>query len=76
MLRGILSGLAATTAMSAVLLVADRLGRVDEPPPQKVTRAALPDLEEEYLPGTATVAHYGVGLAGAAAFALLSLIHI
>lgn len=70
MFRGIVSGLAATTAMSALLLAADRLGGVDEPPPQKVTRAALPALEEEYVPGTASVAHYGIGLAGAAAYAL------
>lgn len=70
MFRALVSGAVATTAMSAVLLLARSAGAIAEPPPQKATRAALPDLPKRDVPGTAIVAHYGVGLAGAVAYAL------
>ena len=71
-LRGAWAGLMATAPMTVVLLVAQRLRLLDEPPPVRIVHHLLPGLDEATTRAVAGVAHAGYGAAGGAALALLA----
>jgi hypothetical protein len=76
--RGAAHGAVATAAMSAVMLIGQRLGWMDEHPPQTLTEEALrraDALEErskETVDVLAVASHFTFGAAGGALFGLLS----
>jgi hypothetical protein len=69
------SGAIATAAMSAVMIVGDRVGLLGEPPPVAITRTALRGAGVERPSGTAgllaPMAHLLFGVQGGIAFGLL-----
>lgn len=72
---GALAGAVATAPMSGVMLVAQKVGLMGKQPPQKVTDAALGTAEadppEPVRRGLALLAHFGVGAAMGAPFAMV-----
>jgi hypothetical protein len=73
---GALVGLAATLPMSAVMLLADRLGLMEKHPPERIvergSQATGTPTDEGQQNALATVAHLGFGAAGGAAFGVLA----
>jgi hypothetical protein len=73
--RGAGAGTAATIAMSAVMLAADKLGLHAEQPPEAIVESALDaadvDRSEHTENALASVAHLGFGASMGAAYALL-----
>jgi hypothetical protein len=57
--------------MTAVFLLADKLGALDELPPGKAVRSLAPNVSRRHLPVLAGIAHALVGGAGGAAYGLL-----
>lgn len=76
--RGAAHGAIATAPMSVVMLIGQRLGSMDEDPPQALTEEALRRahaLEERSKPtvdALAVASHFTFGAAGGALFGLLS----
>jgi hypothetical protein len=74
-IRGSLAGLAATIAMSAVMLAARRAGMMGKLPPERITEAGLRRLNirasETSQNALSTLAHLGYGAGGGALFAAL-----
>jgi hypothetical protein len=76
--HGAVYGAIATAPMSAVMLIGQRLGWMDEHPPEALTEGALrrADALEEKSKGTvdllAVASHFAFGAAGGALFGLLS----
>ncbi len=75
--RGAAAGAAGTVAMSAVMLVGQRQGRLGKQPPEQITEAGLDaadaDADEPTEHALATAAHLGFGAGAGAAFELLGL---
>ena len=76
LLRGSLAGTVATLPMSAVMLLAGRLGLMGRQPPKKITEASLeaadaPVPDEPTRNVLASIAHFGFGAAAGALFAVL-----
>jgi hypothetical protein len=73
--RGSAAGVAATVAMSAVMLAAQKLGLEGEQPPEAIVEAALDaadvDRSERTENALATLAHLGFGASCGAVYALL-----
>ena len=73
---GALAGLIATLAMSAVMLVADRLGLMAEHPPERIvergSKATGTPTSEGQQNALASAAHLAFGAAGGAGFGLLA----
>ncbi|MBO3749527.1 hypothetical protein J5X84_25905 [Streptosporangiaceae bacterium NEAU-GS5] len=72
--RGALGGVAATTAMSALMVAGRRAGLMSGQPPKHVARAILPGHPRRPKPGEGVlgaVAHYGFGVSAGALFGLL-----
>jgi hypothetical protein len=72
---GALSGLAATTTMSLLMLAAQRVGLLGEPPPRRLTRRILARLgpvvpRGRALDSAATVAHFAFGASMGGLFGL------
>lgn len=75
-LHGMVAGAVATVPMSAVMLVAERLGAMGVQPPEQVTSEALgaagaDEVSEGERHGAASLAHVAFGAGGGAAFAVL-----
>lgn len=75
-LSGALAGVAATVPMSAVMVLAKRLGLMGEHPPKIITEAMLEKLQdappdEQQINRDAVAAHFGTGAVLGTAFALL-----
>lgn len=75
-LKGTLAGVAATAAMSLVMLGAQRLGLLGEPPPRRLTRRLLSPLglvrpTGRSLDAAAVLAHFAYGGALGGVFGLL-----
>ena len=75
-LSGLVAGAVATVPMSAVMLVAERLGAMGAQPPEQVTSEALgaagaDDVSEGERHSVASLAHLAFGAGGGAAFAVL-----
>ncbi len=73
---GAMAGVAATTAMSGPMLLAGRMGWMEQQPPERITEEALsaagaPVESDAAQDALATVAHYGFGAAAGAVFATL-----
>jgi hypothetical protein len=78
---GAISGAAATVAMSAVMLFAQKLGLQGEQPPEAIVESAFDagdvDRSERTENAVASVAHLGFGATCGAAYALLRrLVHL
>ncbi|MEV7970549.1 DUF6789 family protein [Sphaerisporangium sp. NPDC088356] len=74
LVKGAVSGVLATAAMSAVMLAGDRAGLMGEHPPKRIARAALPGPKHRPKTGEGvlgTVAHFGFGAACGALFAVV-----
>jgi len=75
--RGAAAGAAATVAMSGVMLVGQRQGRLGRQPPEQITEAGLDaadvGADEPTEDALATAAHFGFGAGAGAAFELLAL---
>ncbi|PPF87857.1 hypothetical protein C5B96_03480 [Subtercola sp. Z020] len=69
--RGIVTGLAATAAMSVVFVGADRAGAVDRPPPRSIVDHFLPFVPPKASDRAAATTHFAYGAAGGVAFELL-----
>jgi uncharacterized membrane protein (UPF0136 family) len=63
-LDGVAAGLAATAAMSGVLVAAAAAGMMRDQPPVLIARKFLPNLPEPLLQASSWVAHFGYGAAG------------
>src|SRR5690606_41172206 len=75
LVRGALSGAAATVTMSAVMLAGQQDGLMPAQPPKHIVRGLLPGSKRRPKPGEgvlAALAHLGFGVASGMAFALLS----
>src|SRR5690606_7768831 len=75
LVRGALSGAAATVTMSAVMLAGQQAGLMPAQPPKHIVRGLLPGSKRRPKPGEgvlAALAHLGFGVASGMAFALLS----
>lgn len=74
-LRGTIAGAAATLAMSAVMLVARRLGMLPEQPPRTIVRRMLrrpPIVDSGSTDAIATAAHLAFGAGTGSLFALVT----
>lgn len=73
--RGAAAGVAATAAMSVVMLGAQRKGLVSEPPPELLVDRSLEkagvEASEPATNGAATITHFAYGAAAGALFAVL-----
>ncbi|HET7646508.1 MAG TPA: DUF6789 family protein [Candidatus Limnocylindria bacterium] len=74
--RGAVIGVAATLAMSAVMLLADRLGLMAKHPPERIvergSQATGTPTNEDQQNALASVAHLGFGAAGGVGFGMLA----
>ncbi|WP_344939770.1 DUF6789 family protein [Sphaerisporangium flaviroseum] len=73
-MKGAVSGVLATAAMSAVMIAGDRAGLMGEQPPKRIARAALPGARHRPKPGEGVlgaVAHFAFGAACGALFAVV-----
>lgn len=74
--RGTVTGLAATAAMSAVFVIADRSGAIDRPPPRSIIDHFLPFVPPEPSDRLAAATHFVYGAGGGVAFeALMHALH-
>ncbi|WP_209323696.1 hypothetical protein [Brevibacterium renqingii] len=64
-------GIAATTAMSAVLAAAEVSGFVDRQPPRIIIEKILPDLSDSSVNFTASLAHVAYGTSAGVAYSTL-----
>ncbi|MGC5015414.1 DUF6789 family protein [Streptosporangium sp. DT93] len=74
LVRGAVSGVLATTAMSAVMLAGDRAGLMPDQPPKRIVRAVLPGHRHRPKPGEkalGALTHVAFGTACGAAFGAL-----
>jgi uncharacterized membrane protein YagU involved in acid resistance len=75
-LRGARAGLTATTTMSAVMGLAEKTHLLGEPPPKKITRAAMRRVapaiahDEPALDVASWLGHYGFGVSMGALYAV------
>ncbi|MDQ0756404.1 DUF6789 family protein [Arthrobacter sp. B3I4] len=69
--RGGLAGLAATAAMSTLLLTADASGVMNNEPPKRIIDAFFPRLPLPLTKSAAVGAHLGYGMAAGALYAML-----
>lgn len=65
------SGVAATTAMSAVLAAAEVTGFVDRQPPRSIVEKLLPDLSDSATNFTAGLAHVAYGASAGVVYSSL-----
>lgn len=70
--RGAVVGLAATAAMSAFLVGAQRAGLLGKQPPRIIVESLAPELPEEESRPTSVAAHFGYGVAGGVAYRVLT----
>ncbi|WP_062431682.1 DUF6789 family protein [Herbidospora daliensis] len=69
---GVVGGLVATAAMSAVMLAGRRMGLMDDHPPKHIVRTLLPGSRHRPKPGEKTLgvlSHFGFGAAAGGVFA-------
>ncbi|MEV4073250.1 DUF6789 family protein [Nonomuraea fuscirosea] len=75
LLKGAVGGLAATAAMSGVMLAGSRLGLMPDQPPKRIARALLPGHRHRPKPGegvAGALAHFGFGIAAGSLYGLLA----
>ncbi|GIH22387.1 hypothetical protein Aph01nite_06970 [Acrocarpospora phusangensis] len=76
--KGMLCGVMATMAHSAVMMAGRQMGLMRDQPPKLITRALLPGSRHRPKPGEnlfATLGHFGFGTAAGAAYAMLARGH-
>lgn len=70
-LRGGAAGLAATVAMSAFMIAAERIGVLPGQPPRMIVDRLVPELREDVADAAALVSHGAYGAVAGAVLALL-----
>lgn len=73
--RDAVSGLAATTVMSAVMVAGQKAGLLGDQPPKRIARGIMPGARHRPKPGEGvlgTVTHFGFGVVSAMLFGVLA----